>query len=351
MLGLFWTSIGLVCAAQMQLFPGNFSLLSTFVYTLPIWWLWLALTPAIVWCAKRVRIGQTHWLKAGPAHLVLGLISVGLHLAFFAWWTELTAPYGPTGQTVWEGVRNLAKGAWLQVDLLAYGAILGGAYGSEYYRKFRERERLASQLETQLAQAQLHALKMQLHPHFLFNTLNAISTVILQGKADQATRMLAQLSTFLRTTLDASDAQFTSLETELTFIKEYLALEQIRFQDRLRIHWSIDPDTEVAKIPTLILQPLVENALRHGIGHRETAGQLTLRSTLKEGQLVLEVRDNGPGLSSKHPTEGVGLSNTRTRLTQHYGSAFTFNLNNQPTGGVCAYLAFPFEPYQPTPAA
>lgn len=347
-LALLWTLIGLVCAAQVQLFPGEVSLPKTLVYTLPIWWLWLLLTPAIVWLAKRFRLDRPEWLRAAPVHVVVGITAIGLHLAFFAWWTEVVGPYGSREQPLWEGMKRLAMGAWLQVDLLAYGAILGGTYGAEYYRKFRERERLAAQLETRLAQAQLHALKMQLHPHFLFNTLNAISTVVLQGEADKATRMLARLSTFLRATLDASDDHFTSLKAELAFIKEYLALEQIRFQDRLSIDWAIAPQTEIAQVPTLVLQPLVENALQHGIAQRESDGLLTIRSRLRAGHVVLEVEDNGPGLLGGAPEDGVGLGNTRTRLTQHYGENFTLKLTNQPHGGLCAHVAFPFHRYQAT---
>jgi two-component system, LytTR family, sensor kinase len=229
---------------------------------------------------------------------------------------------------------------------------MGLYYAFDYHRRFREREVAAAQLETQLATAHLQALRMQLNPHFLFNALHsaAMLTMIDPGGAH---RVLVQLSALLRTTLDRSSAAEVPLSEEIDFVDRYLAIERIRFQDRLRVEMTIDDDALGAIVPNLILQPLVENAVRHGIARRTNAGALTIRGTRRGPALVLEVEDDGPGLpggwslaSSKG--SGVGLTNVRSRLEGLYGPEGRLELltpadaDARPRTGVLARVTIPY---------
>jgi len=208
----------------------------------------------------------------------------------------------------------------------------------EYYRQFRLRELKASQLEAQLAVAQLEVLKMQLQPHFLFNTLHAISALMYRdvGSAD---RMVTRLSDFLRLTLDSAGVQEVTLKREMEYLDKYLEIEQVRFGDRLEVRRAIDPATLDLLVPNLVLQPLVENAVRHGIAPRASGGRIEVTSRVHEGTLTIEVLDDGPGAGAIR--EGVGLSNTRARLEQLYGADARLEIGNAPAGGFSARLTLP----------
>jgi LytS/YehU family sensor histidine kinase len=234
----------------------------------------------------------------------------------------------------------------LSTNLLAYGAVVGVIYATDFYRRYRERELLASQLRTQLAQAQLQALRMQLNPHFLFNAMNTISMQVRKAANDDAVRMLAGLSDLLRYMLEDSRPTEVPLSEELAFIERYLAIEQVRFQDRLRIEIDTAPGTAQALVPTLVLQPLVENAIRHGISRRAQAGRISIRARRTDDDLVLEVEDDGPGLNSDltpAPGTGLGLKNTRARLEQLYRDDQAVELSPSPTGGTVVTLRLPYK--------
>jgi len=227
--------------------------------------------------------------------------------------------------------------------LLIYWMIIGISQAINYYRGYRDRELLASNLETRLVEAQLDALRMQLHPHFLFNTLNSVS-VLMRRDIDAADRMLIQLSSLLRVTLAGNAAHEIKLSQELEILERYLEIEQIRFQDRLIVRTHIDPWALNALVPQLFFQPLVENAIRHGIADREMGGMIDIRAERQNGMLHLQVRDNGPGLNASRGNliEGVGLSNTRSRLEYLYGSGSRFEVCNAEEGGLTVAAAFPF---------
>ncbi len=228
-----------------------------------------------------------------------------------------------------------------------YWGVLWVGYAVDYYRRFKEEEIHASGLETQLAQAQLQALKMQLHPHFLFNTLNAVSTLVRTNKNEAATDMIAGLSDLLRLTLESSGAQEVTLKQELEFLERYLEIEQIRFGDRLRVRMDIEPGTLHARVPNLLLQPLVENAIRHGIAPRAEAGLIEIRAVREDDILRLHVRDDGPGLpEGDRVHNGVGLSNTIARLERLYGSAQRVTLANAEDGGALITLELPFHEFE-----
>jgi two-component sensor histidine kinase len=229
-------------------------------------------------------------------------------------------------------------------DLMIYLFVLLAYTGWHYYRQFKEGEMQACDLERELAEARLQALRMQLNPHFLFNTLHAVSALI-HDQPQTADRVLARLSDLLRLSLDTSRAQEIPLREELAFLDSYLEIEQARFSDRLVVRKEIAPDTQNALVPSLILQPLVENAIRHGIEPREEKGEVTIRTRRENDTLVLSVSDNGAGLNGSNSAtgrNGVGLSNTRSRLLHLYGSNSKLNLANAGGGGLEACIEMPF---------
>jgi two-component system, LytTR family, sensor kinase len=253
----------------------------------------------------------------------------------------ILGPY-PRSKSLFDSFRSVVIGGFA-TGLLIYLLIIGISLAINYYRGYRDRELQASNLETRLVEAQLDALRMQLHPHFLFNTLNSIS-VLMRRDIDAADRMLLQLSNLLRVTLARDAAHEIKLEQELEILERYLEIEQIRFQDRLIVRMHIDPSALDALVPQLFFQPLLENAIRHGIADREAGGEIDIRAERQNGMVHLQVRDNGPGVNASHGNliEGVGLSNTRTRLEYLYGSSSRFEVGNAEAGGLIVAAAFPF---------
>src|SRR5881227_2233466 len=216
------------------------------------------------------------------------------------------------------------------IDLIIALLIVIAVHALLYYQNFRASELAQSSLKAQLAQAQLRALKMQLHPHFLFNTLHSISSLVLEDPP-KANSMIARLGDFLRLTIDSSDQELVTLKEETEFLYCYLEIEQVRFGDRLTVSLEMEPATLSARVPHLILQPVVENAIQHAIAPRATRGHIKIEAKRLNSLLRLEVRDNGPGITLNGDllgTEGVGLSNVRARLHQIYGSDFRFELMN-----------------------
>jgi len=235
---------------------------------------------------------------------------------------------------------------WILSDGLLYWIVLLASYAADRQRRLRERELASAQLETQLAQADLQALKMQLHPHFLFNALHTIGALVRTADRENAVRVVAQLGELLRRLLEGASQQQVSLEQEVSFIRSYLEIEQIRFRDRLKVTFDVPADLLPAVVPHLVLQPLVENAIRHGIAPHSSAGLVSISARRVDHHLELLVRDDGPGLDgadgrSEHT--GIGLSNTRARLQRLYGTDYRLDMANAPGGGLEARLVIPFE--------
>src|SRR5204862_2346657 len=231
------------------------------------------------------------------------------------------------------------------IDLIIASLIVIAVHALLYYQNFRASELAQSSLKTQLAQAQLRALKMQLHPHFLFNTLHSISSLVLEDPP-KANSMIARLGDFLRLTLENSDQQLVSLKEEAEFLRCYLDIEQVRFGDRLTLAFDLEPQTLSAQVPHLILQPVVENAIQHAIAPRESRGHINIEAKRLNSLLGLEVRDNGPGIASNGDllgAEGVVVSNVRARLHQIYGSDFRFELMNATDGGLAVVMEIPLQ--------
>jgi two-component system, LytTR family, sensor kinase len=307
-------------------------------------YLWAVGTLVVLWLANRFPLEGRAWWRSAVFHLLSATFFVVLISGTF--------------QIVFQSINSPEKPFRLSLTLQwiifnssenygIYGLILLLNQVFRYYRRYREGELRASQLENRLTHAQLQALKMQLHPHFLFNTLHSISA-LLHRDPETADRMIARLGDFLRLTLDNSGAQEVSLQKELEFLKCYLDIERVRFQDRLTTSLDVEPRALDSRVPNLILQPIVENALRHGLSQRAAPGHLEISAKRDNGSLRIQVKDNGPGLSAitgskTNKREGLGLSNTKARLEQLYGAAHRFSIENAPGGGLVVTLEIPAE--------
>ncbi len=224
-----------------------------------------------------------------------------------------------------------------------YWTIVGIWHVINSYHRNRQEEVRTSLLEMELLRSQMRALQMQLHPHFLFNTLHSISELIHEDVA-VAKKMLERLENFLKLTIENSGAQQVSLETELEFLQDYLDLQQIRLQDRLIVRMDIDKEAMHLLVPNLILQPIVENAIRYGIAPRTEPGSIEIHAQRKNGTLRLEVRDDGPGVPTAASVRmGMGLSNTQARLEQLYGNLQHLEIANDPQGGLMVRVDIPAE--------
>ncbi len=296
------------------------------------WYAWGLLAPGIVWLARRFPLERGRWARGIGVHL-----AAGVGVALVKWQLDNVLRHYVLGFE-----RGTSLIFVFHQSLVTYWLLVGATQAYLYYRRYREGELRSAQLGAQLAQAQLQALRMQLHPHFLFNTLNAISTLVHKDP-EAADRMIARLSELLRLTLENVGVQEVPLAKELEFLERYPEIERTRFADRLVVRMEIAPETLDARTPYLILQPLVENAIRHGIAARASAGRIVVSARRDDGMLVLEVGDDGPGMASGAAAKsGVGISSTRARLEKLYGSAQRFELRNAEHGGVVATLAFPF---------
>jgi signal transduction histidine kinase len=232
----------------------------------------------------------------------------------------------------------------IPIALVVYWLAVGVAHGAMFYRRYRQRDEEAAALSDRLARAELMALKSQLHPHFLFNALNTISA-LMHRDVKAADRMLVRLSELLRGALDHTGDQEVSLQDELNFLASYLEIEKTRLADRLTVEVDVPSNVLDARVPHMILQPLVENAIRHGISPRAAPGKVTIRARGRRDMLDLEVVDDGPGVQPKklgNGSGGLGLSNTRSRLEQLYGEGFAFDPRNGEAGGYRVRMSIPF---------
>jgi signal transduction histidine kinase len=304
-------------------------------------YLWGLLSPLIVLLARRFEL-RKHFPRNLLVHLAASVILSGLVLSAaspLVWYLGyVNLDRNPTLAILWR--NNAFSAYYFHQGLTIYWTTLVVAHALYYYRGLREREAQTAILTAQLAQAQLQALKMQIHPHFLFNTLNSIAA-LLHKDVEAADRMIAKLGDFLRLTLKRSDAQIVDFEQELEFLKCYLDIEHIRFQDRLTVEMDIDPHALTAMIPNLILQPIVENAVRHGVARQTDPGHISIRARRQGARLIMSVEDNGPGLKPSSNGSGIGLSNTRARLEQFYGSDFSFQIANSAGRGATVTLDVP----------
>ncbi len=352
-----WTLIEMLVVAQEI----SFRLYRSEAIDLPDAWVWCvrvalsaALTPLVFWAGARWPIERQVWKDRLALHFGVafgfGIVRPVLELAVF--FPPLLAGYNvlelPLDDLRWAVGNVLIYGFYSA--FLRYWVFLSLQAAFLYYEKFRERERAAARLElhaselrAQIAHARLEALKMQLQPHFLFNTLNAIVVLVRQGEQRQAEQALTRLSDLLRAVLDDHEAQYVPLRRELEYLRLYLSIEQMRFSDRLDVKIEADPEVLEAAVPQMVLQPIVENAVRHGISRRTAKGTIEIQATSEDDILRIVVKDNGPGIASVTPAEshGVGLSNLRARLQQLYGSEASLSIQSSRTHGTEVTLTLP----------
>jgi two-component system, LytTR family, sensor kinase len=300
---------------------------------------WALITPAIVALARRFPIQRTTWMRAALVHLAAALVVAVVE----RWILRATLPWSSPFAGTFLLPFHLSYVRVLFTNLIFYAGILAITLAVDYARLMRDRELDAVRLAEQLSTAQLQALQAQMHPHFLFNTLHSASMLSLLDPP-AAHRVLVQLSDLLRRTLGTSRRLEVPLHEELDFIERYLAIEQTRLGDRLTV--SLDADEEVlnALVPSLLLQPLVENAVRHGIGRRPAGGTVRVTARLRDGRLALEIEDDGPGLTpqiSRSDRSGMGLANVRERLERAYGVDHTMELAPSPMGGLLVRIRIP----------
>jgi two-component system LytT family sensor kinase len=306
--------------------------------------IWALATPLVLWLARRFRIERNSWRRTLPLHFGIGvaLVSSMIVVDYVLYMIYLGRLAGITRLSTFQNVYyNLDR--WL----MTYWVIVLISHAFNYYNSFRKGELKAAQLSSQLAQSQLEALKMQLHPHFLFNTLHSISA-LLNKDVDAARSMIARLGDFLRLTLENSGSQEVTLQQEIEFLNGYLDIERIRFQDRLTTLVEVDPIVLDVMVPNLILQPLVENAMRHAIANSD-CGRIEVLAVPSNGMLRIQVKDNGPGLQvvrayANRSKPGVGLANTKARLERLYGSAHRLEFENKPNGGLVVTMEIPRQP-------
>jgi sensor histidine kinase YesM len=321
----------------------GYTLSHALIMETPYWLFWAAFYPLIVLVTRRLPVARPHALRAVGLHILIGAGLALLHFTITMVFMGLIGHHNWTnpGHTFWP---HFVQGLRFQLPshVLGYIVVLGVALGREYYRKYRERELVASQLAAQLSQARLQALRMQLNPHFLFNALNSIAMLVRRNENNGAVRMLAGLGDLLRHVLEDSPADEVPVRGELQFIERYLEIERVRFQDRLRICIDVAEETLEAMIPNLLLQPLVENALQHGLARKVNSGTIEIVARRLGDRLVLQVSDDGPGVTALVREGGVGLANIRKRLEQAYGTQQSFELRGGPLGGAVATVSLPY---------
>ncbi|MEP6621218.1 MAG: histidine kinase [bacterium] len=313
--------------------------LLAFIAEAPQWYAWALLTPLIAHLGQRVPLRQPLRGRNIAMH-VLGSLCASAAVAFLD--AGVNALARPSPVSLLKSTTNWFLGT-LPATTLAYFAIVGVSYALRSGAELRERDRQAALLEAQLREAQLSALRMQLQPHFLFNSLNAIMALVRDQDTAQAVRALSLLSDVLRAAVNAGDAHETTLAQELDFVQRYLEIERVRFGDRLRVSLDVPDNLLDARVPTFVLQPFVENALKHGILRDRGGNEIAIGASTSNGTLILSVRDDGRGMNGSATTEpGVGIANARARLARMYGAAASLSVQNAPdAAGVMVRIALP----------
>ncbi|HVP54736.1 MAG TPA: histidine kinase [Candidatus Eisenbacteria bacterium] len=340
---VLWTLLAFLSAAGAHVYLSSTS--TPISWTQLLAWnilissVWSLLTPLVYELARRYTFDRSGWKLSLPIHIVasiilafIGAVAMVALNPLVTWTKEPSIPF----------FAHVLSRTFMDIQRYWYVLLITQAIA--FYGKYQERQLLSSQLEAQLANAQLEVLKIQLEPHFLFNTLNSIASLARHDGA-AAEHMTLQLADLLRMSLDGIGVHEVPLHQELTFLQRYIDIQQVRFHDRLRVETEIDPRTLDTLVPNLILQPLVENAIRHGISPRRAPGLIRIATWRDRDDVWMEIRDNGVGFASGRgvmPPEGVGLRNTRSRLRQLYSDDHAMVLEDAPGGGCTVKIRVPY---------
>lgn len=314
--------------------------------------LWWFLAPAILALQSRLTLLDRRWPWALLLHVMMAVVITAMFIAIDAL-RLMVANHLPWSYlpVIINDLKSV--GRWSYTPLLIYCMAIVGLYAASFYREWRAGQQLTTelrlanaQLETRLVRASLDALKMQLHPHFLFNTLNSITSLIRNQRSREAEDVVAGLGELLRRSLEHRQESMETLEHELEFLGRYFEIERIRFQDRLQLEYDIAPECLTARVPSLLLQPLAENAMKHGISRDPAARLLRITARADKGKLVLAVYNDGPALPRDELLNGpgIGVQNTRQRLHMLFGDDARFELRDHPPRGVIARITLPLQP-------
>jgi len=340
---VLWTLLAFLSAAGAHVYTASMgtpiSWAQLLAWNFTISFIWSLLTPIAYALSRRYTFDRASWRLSLPIHIaasviltLAGALAVVLVDPLVTWTKEPSIPF----------FAHVLSRTFMDIQRYWYVLLITQAIA--FYGKYQERELFSSQLEAQLARAQLEVLKIQLEPHFLFNTLNSIAA-LARYDGEAAEHMTLQLADLLRMSLDGVGVQEVPLQQELMFLQKYIDIQQTRFRDRLQVEIDIDPGTMDTLVPNLILQPLVENAIRHGIGPRRSPGLIRIATWRDHDDVWMEIRDNGTGLTSGRggmPPEGVGLRNTRGRLQQLYNEDHAMVLEDAPGGGCTVKIRVPY---------
>jgi two-component sensor histidine kinase len=354
-----WTFVSLAATATIyQLYrPGNSGLRLGTIAGMEFSQIltYAPLTPFVFALAVRYPLQRGNWVKRSLLHLAAGIVFTVAHISLrgmtpYGYWDPAHREWG---SAIWDSHAHVFRAPWVVFRGMFLSSVVDDVTGTyipivliahamSYYRRFRERELRATHLEGQLAKAHLQTLKSQLQPHFLFNTMHSISALMLTD-VNAADRMMSRLSDLLRISLETAGTQITTLNRELEFVTCYLDIEKVRFEERLSVIFDIAPETLDAQVPHLLLQPLVDNAVKHGISKLPGGGKIRITVNAQNGELQLKIEDNGPGLRSLStlPANGFGLRITRERLESLYGQNQSLEVVSPPDGGVTIRVCIP----------
>ena len=349
----FWALIGTMSCTNSLIQPrtGPWQPLIPFAYELVTFsnaFMWAAVTPVIFWFASRFALERTGW-PTRVMFVVIGLV-LAIVIDLATSFVRQHLFYSPTPVSPEMAAMARLRRMWFMNEFIVFVAVLAAGFARNYFWRYQVRreeavrlQAQAAQLQAQLADARLSALRMQLNPHFLFNTLHAVSALVERDPRG-VRRMIARLSELLRTSLDEADEPEVPLQRELTFTERYLDVIRIRFQGHLDVDMHADDDVRDALVPNLILQPLVENAIKHGISKLSSGGYIEVTASREGERVIISVRDNGPEVSLDKPPSphSLGLRNTRARLAALYGPVQSLTLRHAEGGGLIAEVSLPY---------
>ncbi len=347
-LGAFsiWALIGLALSAEvyfnLRASRAEISFMDVAVAQYARALFWALLAPGVLWLRVRVPLGTGRFVGGIAFHLA---VSIVMMLGYFLIRTlVLMVVESGTLDGFWDVAHSNFFGRNL-IDVAYYWAVLAAGYTFEFHRRLKNEELKAAQLESRLIETELKALKQQLQPHFLFNTMNTIAVLVREGRNDDAVTLLARLSSLLRMSLEMGQMPEVTLRQELEFIERYVGIQKLRFADKLTVTMDMQPDALEAKIPNLLLQPLVENAILHGIAPLTRPGTVSLTGRVAGDRVHVEVSDNGCGFvvsASRGGRRGIGLSTTQERIAKRYGPTGEFRLESEPGRGTTIRIGFPY---------
>lgn len=305
--------------------------------------MWAAMAPFILRLREKVPLSRGRWAGGVGFHFFGSFLVMAVFYLGRMWGYAVIFDEAAIFKHFWLSAQASFYGRNI-IDMAYYWGVIAFGYGLEIHHRFKNEELKAAQLEARLIETELKALRQQMHPHFLFNTMNTVAVLVREGRNDDAVRLLARLSSLLRMSLDLTGVPEVTLQQELDFLGHYIEIQKARFSDRLHVDIAVEPEALQARIPNLLLQPIVENAILHGVAPKAGPGRVDVSGRIEGDKLLLEVRDDGPGIPDGvvRAKENVGLANTRERLSKIYGTRSQLLLHSEPGRGVTVQIVLPY---------